>query len=232
MRAGTLRHKVQFMSSAYAAQPIGTAGRGDLTWTTFTDNISASIKPLSGQEIFNERQVDPETTHEVRVRHSTETAAVTTADRIAFLAANNARIFEIKSIINPMERGNELILLCKETDVTFELPVWDTDSATFDGSTVANFGLTLPAKFRTTGIAAAVVGAFNGEFSSLVQTGDTGTAIEFTATENGIQSFEMTSGGAASGTFLSYAPTSSTGYLVTSDGLRVPAFSEAAIVPL
>ena len=67
----------------------------------------ASIKPLSGQELFLAQQVNAQVTHEVRMRWLD---GVTPKDRISY----SGRTLNIQSVANTNEHGVEAVLLCKE----------------------------------------------------------------------------------------------------------------------
>ncbi len=104
VRAGTMRHRVEIHKATETANDFG-----ELTLAPAIDStVWAAIEPLSGQELFEARQVHGEVTHKITMRHG----ATVTVD---YQLMEGARVFDIVSIINPKESNRELVLMCKES---------------------------------------------------------------------------------------------------------------------
>ena len=104
MRIGPLRHRVAIQNSTPSQD-----GYGDDSNRTFStvETVWGSVEPISGRELLNAQQIQAETTHRIRIRHTTN---ATSQSRILF----KGRTFEIVSLINWMEKNCRLELLCKE----------------------------------------------------------------------------------------------------------------------
>lgn len=103
MKAGKLRHRVTIQTATENQDSFGQAVK---TWDD-TATRYASIEPLTGRELFNAVQVQPDVSHRVTLRHY---EGLTPANRLKF----GARYFEIKSVLNTEERGLETVALCVE----------------------------------------------------------------------------------------------------------------------
>lgn len=77
------------------------------TWPEFAKRW-ASIKPLTGRELFNAQQVQADVTHEIKMWHL---PGMTPKMRIRF----NSRYFYNIHVLNPDERGEETIVICRES---------------------------------------------------------------------------------------------------------------------
>lgn len=80
--------------------------------TTWTDvaSVFAQIDPLSGREEFLAAQRQASTTHRVKIRYSSEVAAIDASWRVMF----GARVFTIDTLRNIGELGDHLELMCTE----------------------------------------------------------------------------------------------------------------------
>lgn len=103
MIIGKLRHLVSIQTSA---ETKDTFGQPVLTWTT-TAQRYASIEPLSGRELERARQIQPDITHKVTMRHY---EGLNTKQRISF----DSRIFYITQVLNPEERSLQTSILAIE----------------------------------------------------------------------------------------------------------------------
>lgn len=74
----------------------------------FFANRWAEIIPLSGRELWNAQQVQPDITHKVTIRYLT---GVTPKMRVAY----GSRYFNILSVINVNEEGISQELMCMES---------------------------------------------------------------------------------------------------------------------
>ena len=88
---------------------LNTFGEEVDNWTLFAVR-RASIEPLRGREFWTSQEQESEITHRMRLRWDSKISSVTTKDRIAY----TSRTFDIKSVINQMERGTEMQLMCME----------------------------------------------------------------------------------------------------------------------
>lgn len=83
------------------------------SWSTH-DTIWAAIDPLVGAELVKAQQIAPEATVKITTRYrvdpNTNVVDITPANRILW----GTRIFEINAVIDPLEKNEELRLLCKE----------------------------------------------------------------------------------------------------------------------
>ncbi len=104
MQAGKLRHRVEVQTNT----PVpDTLGQPVASWAV-TATVRAAINPLRGNELMIARQVTPQVTHEIVLRHRSLTAAQ------RLVEAGGTRAFEILSVANLNERNHELRVLCVE----------------------------------------------------------------------------------------------------------------------
>ena len=103
MKAGELRHKVTIQK---VSQTLDSSRQTVDLWTKLAE-VWAAVEPLSGRELLNAQQIQPDVTHRVRIRHRDD---VTAKMRVQ----HDSRNLNIESIINVNERDRELHLLCRE----------------------------------------------------------------------------------------------------------------------
>lgn len=109
MRAGQLRHRISLV-------PVTTSTNAASGAITVTDSTGtaltrwASVEPLEGRQLEVARAVIGEVTHQVTVRH---VDGIDSSYKIYF----GSRRFEVKSAINPDERGIMWRLMCTEQGV-------------------------------------------------------------------------------------------------------------------
>lgn len=109
MRAGELRHRVTIKSTVETDD--GHHGF-DETTTVVASRAPASVEPLSGRELERAHQIEPRTTHRVRLRYR---AGLKAGQALTFHTAAGDREFEIVAPpIDVDERRRELHLMCKE----------------------------------------------------------------------------------------------------------------------
>lgn len=106
MKAGELRHRGKIQKLDEAQGGTGEILKGDADWTDFAERWAA-IEPLQGRELFIAQQVSAEVNTRIRFRYL---AGVTPRMRFLF----DSREFDIKAVLNPLERKRETELLCKE----------------------------------------------------------------------------------------------------------------------
>lgn len=104
MRAGTLRHRI--VIEELTETPRNTFGAPARTWTTFVTRW-ARVRPLKGKELFEAQQVYPTVDHAITLRGLD---GVTSKMRVSF----DSRIFDIKGVTSPDERGIQTDLMATE----------------------------------------------------------------------------------------------------------------------
>lgn len=106
MNSARLRYMVRIERNT---PTLNTFGEEESSWSLFAIR-RASIEPLRGREFWTSQEQESEITHRLRLRWDDKLSNVTTKDRIGY----GSRNFDIKSIINPMQRGEEMQLMCIE----------------------------------------------------------------------------------------------------------------------
>ena len=104
MYAGKLRHRL-VVERLSESQDANTGELGE-TWRA-AGTYWALVEPLSGEELFESKAIQPQITHRVTLRYGND---VTTRDRLVWAS----RVFGILGVINTEERNRELVLACKE----------------------------------------------------------------------------------------------------------------------
>jgi len=98
-----LRHTVTIEQKSTGRDSYG---QPTTTWTTFA-TVRAAVEPLRGREFFSADQFNSEVTARIRIRYL---SGVTAAMRVSF----ESRLYNIKAIIDPEEKHDELQLMCGE----------------------------------------------------------------------------------------------------------------------
>jgi SPP1 family predicted phage head-tail adaptor len=98
-----MRKRVELQSVTETTSGLGETSRA---WATYA-TVWASIKQLTGRELFYSQQVHSEATTQITIRYS---SAVVTKNRVLF----GARIFQILDIKNIDEKNERLELLTVE----------------------------------------------------------------------------------------------------------------------
>lgn len=106
MKIGNLRHRVALQKKAITEDGLKQQSE---VWADIA-TVWARIEPLSGKEYFAAKQINAEISVKLTLRYRKD---VVSDMRVAF----DGRIFEVLSIINPEERRESLILMCKEVPV-------------------------------------------------------------------------------------------------------------------
>lgn len=106
MRAGNLRHRVILQSPAGSRDAVGER---TTTWTAVA-TVWASINPLTVRELLAAGQLQSETSHRVRIRHSSAVSAIDASWRVLF----GSRVLVIQGVRNIEEGDREIELLCSE----------------------------------------------------------------------------------------------------------------------
>ena len=103
MRIGPLNKRVTIQTATESRDSHGDVAQ---TWATHA-TVWAAIEPLSGSERIVAQQAEAFTTHRVRIRYL---STVTSDMRVLY----GTRYFNIESVLNIDERGEEMHLLCQE----------------------------------------------------------------------------------------------------------------------
>ena len=83
-------------------------------WSTYTDTW-AGIWPVSAKEIVNDRKLELQISHRIRVRFNRSSPNVTADMRVLYAdPVKGDRLFNIISIVNPDERNEMYDLICLE----------------------------------------------------------------------------------------------------------------------
>jgi head-tail adaptor len=103
--AGSLRERVRIERSM--ATPDFLGGVQTSKWRAIVTGVPAQITPTTrGAEMVVAQGLQATATFEVWLRSSTETLAITEADRL--VDERTGRVFNIRMITNPDERGRYL----------------------------------------------------------------------------------------------------------------------------
>jgi SPP1 family predicted phage head-tail adaptor len=103
MEAGRLDKRVTIQSQASTRNSIGEPVQ---TWSDVA-TIWASVEPVQGREFWAQQQVQSEVTTRVRIRYR---EGVTASMRVLY----GSRVYDIRSVIDPKERHEEMQLMCSE----------------------------------------------------------------------------------------------------------------------
>lgn len=105
MRAGNLRHTVTIQQQVATKDALGQ--RTD-SWTDLATR-RASIEPLNGKEYFRADAEHADVTSRIRLRYDSALSGLKAHDRVL----HGSIIYDIKSVINPSEKGREFVLMCE-----------------------------------------------------------------------------------------------------------------------
>lgn len=104
MRAGWLRHRVEILAKEASQNGFGEEV---VTWVPAA-TVWASVEPLRGREYVEAKQGQVEVSHRVVMRYREGMGSEMR------LRIPGGRVLEIESVINPLERGERLELMCRE----------------------------------------------------------------------------------------------------------------------
>lgn len=108
LAAGRLRERVTIQADTKTTDNLGGVTS---SWAAISGGtVWAEIRPLRGEERFTAQQIEPETTHQVTIRYSTDVSAVGVGHRVLY----GTRIFDIRAVINVREADETIELLCVE----------------------------------------------------------------------------------------------------------------------
>ena len=103
IHAGELNKRVTIQYQAIARDSYGAE---TITWTD-VDTVWAKIQPLRGREYFDAKQIQAEASIKISIRYRT---GINPTMRLKYAD----RYFYILEMQNVDERGEELMMLCKE----------------------------------------------------------------------------------------------------------------------
>ena len=103
MQAGKLNKRISLTALSETTNSFGEQTGSYASYAT----VWAAIEPLSGRELEHAQQISAEITHKITVRYN---SSVTSKHRITY----GSRTFEIEAVLNPDERNEQLVLMCKE----------------------------------------------------------------------------------------------------------------------
>jgi len=103
MNIGKLKKRVQLQTLARNQDSFGEAVPSYSDYAT----VWASVEPLQGRELEHAQQISAEVNYRVTIRYN---AKVNSEHRVVY----GERILEIEAVINPEERNELLVLMCKE----------------------------------------------------------------------------------------------------------------------
>jgi len=101
--AGSLRHRIAIQSASESRDSMGGV---TYSWST-DDTVWGHIRPLSGKELVEAKQIDARVTHKIIIR---EYSSLTPSHRFQ----NDSRNFNISSILNIQERDKLQVCSCIE----------------------------------------------------------------------------------------------------------------------
>lgn len=108
MRAGKLYHRVTIQQDAGTTQDA--QGHVTPSWSTLATRW-ASVQPLSGRELWQARQLQPDITHRVILRYDPSIATFSAKMRIVHDGRN---LYPVEPPRNMDERKIQLEVLCRE----------------------------------------------------------------------------------------------------------------------
>lgn len=103
MRAGKLRHRIKIQQLTGSDDEFGEPLEAYSDWAV----VWANVAPLSGREMWQAKQVEATTTHQVEMRYL---AGVDAKMRIL----HGTRVLQIDSVVNVDERNRRMLLQCTE----------------------------------------------------------------------------------------------------------------------
>ena len=103
MRAGWLRKRVTIQEKRADRDPFGAER---IIWVNVA-TVWAGVEPLRGREYLEAKQMQADVSTRIRMRYR---SGVTPEMRVLY----DGRTYEIESVIDVLERGRELNLMCRE----------------------------------------------------------------------------------------------------------------------
>lgn len=103
MRAGLLRERVTLKNKTVTQN---TYGEEVITWVTLA-TVWGAVEPLSGREYLEGQSLDVEVTTRIRIRYRTGVVPES-------LVVHDTHNYNVRSVMNSLERKRELVLMCTE----------------------------------------------------------------------------------------------------------------------
>lgn len=108
LEAGRLDKRVTIQTLVESSDGAGGQNR---SWAAGALTVWASVEPGTGREFAAAQQLQPELSHIVTIRYRT---GITPKMRIKYMAGGVTRTFSIHSLVDPLERHEQLQLYCSE----------------------------------------------------------------------------------------------------------------------
>lgn len=105
MRAGSLTKRIIIERLAATKDAFGQA---DEAWTEIASR-RASVEPMTGAEYIAANSENAKVTTKITIRLDDVVSVVTSRDRIQ----SDGVIYDIKSVINPLKRGEYIEMICE-----------------------------------------------------------------------------------------------------------------------
>lgn len=106
INSGKLNKRVSIERSVAGSPAVNDMGEPNVSWEEVAE-VWAAAEPLTGREFWAQQQVQSEITVRFKIRYRSD---ILTGMRVVY---NNA-IYMIKSIIDPLEKHEELHLMTSE----------------------------------------------------------------------------------------------------------------------
>lgn len=106
LSAGKLNKRVTIERAVSGSPAVNAYGEPVVIWDE-VDVVWSSVEPLTGREFWAQQQVQSEITVRFRIRYRDD---ILNGMRIVY----NSAYYMIKSIIDPLEKHEELQLMCSE----------------------------------------------------------------------------------------------------------------------
>lgn len=104
--SGRLNKRVLIQQAVAGSPEVNEYGEKNVVWTDLA-TVWAAVEPLTGREFWAQQQVQSEITVRIKVRYRSD---ITTGMRAVY----NEAIYMIKSIVDPLEKHEELHLMTSE----------------------------------------------------------------------------------------------------------------------
>jgi SPP1 family predicted phage head-tail adaptor len=106
INAGKLNKRVSLEQSVAGSPAVNDFGEPVVVWEELAE-VWAAMEPLTGREFWAQQQVQSEITVRIRIRYRSDVLA---GMRVVY----NTAVYMIKNIIDPLEKHEELHLMCSE----------------------------------------------------------------------------------------------------------------------
>ena len=106
INAGKLNKRVSIEESVAVSPAVNEFGEPNVVWDELAE-VWAAMEPLTGREFWAQQQVQSEITVRIRIRYRDDIVA---GMRVVY----NQAIYMIKNVIDPLEKHEELHLMCSE----------------------------------------------------------------------------------------------------------------------